>query len=337
MNDPRVYITTSWDDGHPCDLRLAEMLQKHGLCGTFYVPRRFYDQPCVAPREYEPFGPGVEVGAHTIHHVVLTRGIDGRAEIEASKDWVEQQTGRPCRMFCPPSGRFTARHRAICEDAGFLGMRTVEGWSLDLPRRHGRLCEMPTTVQAHPTPAVRHLRNLAKRRAVRGTTHWLRRGCAVSWGQGLRRMTDVALRRGGVIHLWGHSWEIDAADQWAALDDAFAFLGQACADGRAQPITNGALAELFCGDAIPLKAVSILEDLKPCADPDPATTPTPAPALAISTPVSEDLNPTSAHLGQVRRSPRSLSASRGRREPDRRSRFGLRRAVRRFARAARFF
>jgi hypothetical protein len=35
---PPAYITTSWDDGHPSDLRLADLLHKHSLRGTFYVP-----------------------------------------------------------------------------------------------------------------------------------------------------------------------------------------------------------------------------------------------------------------------------------------------------------
>ena len=35
---PSTCITTSWDDGHPLDLRVAELLAKYGLQGTFYVP-----------------------------------------------------------------------------------------------------------------------------------------------------------------------------------------------------------------------------------------------------------------------------------------------------------
>ncbi len=32
--------TTSWDDGHRCDVRLARMLKEHGLKATFYVALR---------------------------------------------------------------------------------------------------------------------------------------------------------------------------------------------------------------------------------------------------------------------------------------------------------
>ncbi len=35
---PATFITTSWDDGHPLDFRVAELLSKYGLRGTFYIP-----------------------------------------------------------------------------------------------------------------------------------------------------------------------------------------------------------------------------------------------------------------------------------------------------------
>ena len=34
-----AYITTSWDDGHPLDFRVAELLAKYGLPGTFDAAR----------------------------------------------------------------------------------------------------------------------------------------------------------------------------------------------------------------------------------------------------------------------------------------------------------
>jgi len=32
-----VYITTSWDDGHVLDMRLASLLTHYGFKGTFYI------------------------------------------------------------------------------------------------------------------------------------------------------------------------------------------------------------------------------------------------------------------------------------------------------------
>jgi hypothetical protein len=37
MPMPRI-VTTSWDDGDPSDLKVAELLRARALSGTFYVP-----------------------------------------------------------------------------------------------------------------------------------------------------------------------------------------------------------------------------------------------------------------------------------------------------------
>jgi len=31
-------VTTSWDDGHPSDLKLAELLREYDVPATFYIP-----------------------------------------------------------------------------------------------------------------------------------------------------------------------------------------------------------------------------------------------------------------------------------------------------------
>ena len=35
----KLIVTTSWDDGSRLDLKLAELLEKYGISGTFYVPK----------------------------------------------------------------------------------------------------------------------------------------------------------------------------------------------------------------------------------------------------------------------------------------------------------
>jgi hypothetical protein len=37
-NPPRLAVTTSWDVGHPADLRLADLLSEHGGSGTSCIP-----------------------------------------------------------------------------------------------------------------------------------------------------------------------------------------------------------------------------------------------------------------------------------------------------------
>src|SRR5579862_9040726 len=79
-------MTTSWDDGNPLDLRVAEMLAKYGLPGTFYVPCEC-EYPVLDDAELRGLASAFEVGAHTVHHVDVTAVRDSiaREEIGDSK------------------------------------------------------------------------------------------------------------------------------------------------------------------------------------------------------------------------------------------------------------
>src|SRR6266481_3829885 len=100
---PGACITTSWDDGHPLDLRVADLLAKHGLNGTFYIPKAA-DNETMSATDIRDLMVAFEIGAHTLKHVALTGATEKQAwhEIADSKSWIEDNTGRPCRMFCPP-------------------------------------------------------------------------------------------------------------------------------------------------------------------------------------------------------------------------------------------
>src|SRR5437868_7395897 len=123
----RPIITTSWDDGHPFDLRIGELLNKYGLRGTFYVPRNCEYGVMTEPQIQE-LSQGFEIGGHTMNHVVLNSAPDGEAreEIADCKTWIEQTTGQACMMFCPPSGKFSPHHLGFVRESGFTGFRTVE-------------------------------------------------------------------------------------------------------------------------------------------------------------------------------------------------------------------
>ena len=242
---PQNFITTSWDDGHPLDFRIAEMLARHGLTGTFYIPRKI-DTGVMSEAQVRDLSSHFEVGAHTLNHVFLadTDAATAQAEIAGSKKWVEDVTGKTCLMFCPPAGRFNSLHEPMFRSAGYVGIRTVEFISLDPPRAHDGLMEMPTTIQAHPQPAWNYVKNLIKRVAVFNAWRYIVVGRGLTNGGWLdlaRRLLDQALLHGGVFHLWGHSWEIEQAGQWEPLERVLAMLGQAVRERSTPCLTNGDL------------------------------------------------------------------------------------------------
>jgi peptidoglycan/xylan/chitin deacetylase (PgdA/CDA1 family) len=249
---PQAIITTSWDDGHPLDLRIAELLVHFNLAGTFYVPRKI-ETGVMSDSQLRDLSTRFEIGAHTLNHVFLT-GTElatAEQEIVGSKKWVEDTTGRACRMFCPPAGRYSRKHLPIFARGGFEGIRSVEFFSLDQPRQRDGLLEMPTTLQAHPQSLPAYMRNMLKRRALRNFWLYTTAGHSRHWPTLARRLMDRAVATGGVFHLWGHAWEIEAASQWVELEAVLRQLGALVAAQQAKCLTNAEVCEVTRRGALP--------------------------------------------------------------------------------------
>jgi peptidoglycan/xylan/chitin deacetylase (PgdA/CDA1 family) len=239
---PATYITTSWDDGHPLDFRVAELLTKYGLHGTFYVPKTAAHGTMTATQTRE-LGRTFELGAHTLHHVVLTSATEQQAweEITGSKAWLENNTGSPCLLFGPPKGRYAGRHLEIIRRAGYLGLRSAELVSLDFPRRQAGLLLMPTTLQAYPHRLLAFARNTIKRMAFGNLWRFVVHGRSTEWPGLAQSLLGHALKCGGVFHLWGHSWELQETGQWQRLDDVLRLMSEFAS--QAPSLTNGQICQ----------------------------------------------------------------------------------------------
>src|SRR5579871_3020924 len=145
-----LWVTTSWDDGYPLDLRLAALLHRYGVPGTFYVPIRS-QLPVIAPAQVRELAAHFDIGGHTVSHVLLDRipGQSAREEIFESRRRIEDITGAACRMFCPPSGRFRRAHVRDVREAGYIGLRTVELMSVAYPKSQDGVLMLPATVQLY--------------------------------------------------------------------------------------------------------------------------------------------------------------------------------------------
>jgi peptidoglycan/xylan/chitin deacetylase (PgdA/CDA1 family) len=207
-------------------MRVAELLMKYRLSATFYVPLRT-DHDVLTPPQVRELSASFEIGAHTVGHIDLTTVSDdvARVEIAECKIKLEQATGRACTSFCFPLGRFRRRHLTHLKDAGYRVARTVEFMSLDPPRYDNGLWMMPTTIQAVPAGHARYLRNSIKRLRLSNLLRYARTR-KVSWPATLEALLESSIRRGGVVHLWGHSWEIEQNSDWHNLDEAFALLAR---------------------------------------------------------------------------------------------------------------
>jgi len=84
------YVTISIDDGHPTDLKTAELLDDVGLRATFYVPAANRERPILSRSAIKALSQRFEIGAHSMTHRRLTSLSlsEARHEITAGKEWL---------------------------------------------------------------------------------------------------------------------------------------------------------------------------------------------------------------------------------------------------------
>lgn len=222
----RVIVTTSWDDGHVSDMRLAELLQRYGFGGTFYVPFRAVREPMMSlPQMRQVAAAGIEIGGHTLTHPSMKGlGWDRSVEeVRESKKRLEDILSAPVTSFCYPNGDWDRQAYEAVRQEGYrlarttVNMRTTVGADPWL---------MPTSVQFYPHSAYRRLRIFGRNQDVSGLSRWaLRHRCATDLDALIDSLFEEAVERGGVFHLWGHSWELDEFDLWGPLERTLQRLG----------------------------------------------------------------------------------------------------------------
>jgi Polysaccharide deacetylase len=219
-----MQFTTSWDDGHPRDMKLAALLERHGFKGTFYVPNRNIEGLAVLGdadlRELQRLA---EVGSHTLDHRYLKGLSDSaaRMQIQQGKSELEHCLGRAVRGFCYPGGHFENKHRTMVREAGFAYARTTQNLSSS---SGNDAFSIPTSFQLYPHTVAVYLRNWVKHGQWMGRTPLLLHAVQA---RGLLELLKISLlgvkRANGTFHLWGHSWEFDTFDGWSVLNEFLAF------------------------------------------------------------------------------------------------------------------
>lgn len=216
---PRI-VTTSWDDGDPRDKQIADLLASRGLAGTFYIPMSGYlRRPTLSSADIQALAAAnFEVGAHSVSHKSLTRfhsRSEVRREVTVCKDNLEQITGREVTMFCYPNGRYDDTVIREVQDAGYRGARTTRMLSVGTTFNP---FEMPTTLQAYPHGSAGYIKDLGRARCASGLWRFTTElSDFQSWLDIGRRLFSRVMERGGIWHLYGHSWEIDEHELWSEL------------------------------------------------------------------------------------------------------------------------
>lgn len=204
-------VTTSWDDGHKLDLKLADLLQKYNIPGTFYVSpesREFSKKDLMSEQEIQSLSENFEIGGHTLHHPNLAQVSFDYAvdDIKAGKDVLESILGKKLKTFAYPYGASTAQVQKAVLDLGFMAARTTKRFCTEPSQEYNAL---PTTVNVYT-----HLTDIPR----------LPKYHTIKWHKLARHFFDQVMESGGIFHLWGHSWELDKNKEWENLEAVLQYI-----------------------------------------------------------------------------------------------------------------
>lgn len=213
-------ITTSWDDGHELDFKLAELLQKYNLPATFYIPKTNPERAVMSAQQIKELAKNFEIGGHTLHHVRLhsTNKELLEKETNGSYNWLADVTGKEPVSFCFPGGVYNATTIKYVFDAGYKLARTTELFSIKAFAA-GRVTA--TTLQVYNHSKLTYVKHLAKRKKWTTLLSWFKNNSETK----LVKLAELYLQNisenGGCFHLWGHSWEIEEYSLWTKLEELF--------------------------------------------------------------------------------------------------------------------
>ncbi len=207
----RKALTFSYDDGTEQDIRLVQIMKKHGLKGTFnlnsgmyppegtvFPPDRVYRKMTKSQATETFAGSGMEVAVHGMMHPFLEQIPTnlGLRDILKDRENLEQQFGTFIRGMAYPYGTYNDQVIDCLRYAGILYSRTIrETHKFDMPTNW--LLWDPTCHHKDP-----ELMNLAK-----------------------KFVEEYACRDPWLFYVWGHTYEFDARDNWHVIEEFAQYIG----------------------------------------------------------------------------------------------------------------
>ena len=188
-NGKHFAVTFSYDDGDKADRRLVDIFNNYGMKATFnLIPSRFDGETVVSSGELRSLYDGHEIACPSYSHPHLARlPLTGQSrEIALGRLSLERLSGRLVRGMATPYGEknddtivaMKAAGMAYCRNAGVSGGLSVPADFLDW------------------TPSCHHTGAPAVIEKFRN--EWIHQ----PW------------QYGGLLFIWGHSFEFDRADNW---------------------------------------------------------------------------------------------------------------------------
>lgn len=202
-------LTLSYDDGVRHDVRLIEIMQRHGLKGTFNINSGIFgekegDWRLTKAQALELYNQeGLEVAVHGVEHLLL-EGYSSEqitSEIINDRKALENMYGKIIKGMAYAYGSCNDEIVQILKMCGISYARTtVSTEKFEIPDDWLRL----SATCHHNNPKLMELAKKFIEEPV--SAKW--------WG-----------RRPKLFYLWGHSYEFDTYDNWNVIEEFASYMG----------------------------------------------------------------------------------------------------------------
>ncbi len=186
-------LTLSYDDAPEADIRLIEIMSKHGLKGTFNINSKMFDydkdRSEIMKKLY--IGSGNEVACHGVNHPFLERlSIPEMIhEVLDDRERLEKEFGTIVQGMAYPYGTYNKDVIEVLRQCGIYYSRTVASTgSFDIPENW---LEMPATCHHNDHRLFELAEQFINHKAD----------------------TDPLL-----FYVWGHSYEFDRNNNWDRIE-----------------------------------------------------------------------------------------------------------------------
>jgi len=212
MKQKDKLISVSIDDGHPLDLKAAEILAKKNIHTTFYITiKNSTGRPTLNRRQikYLSQNPDFEIGGHTYNHIDLTKVTLKKAEeeIRTGKEELEDIIGKKITTFAWPWGRYNQQLVNLVKKIGFLDCRSAAILNFNLVNKKNFLWHPNLAI--YPHPIIRGVRNCLKRLDYYSLFIRLQ-----NINKNQLELIQIFKETNKQYHLWFHSWEIEELKLW---------------------------------------------------------------------------------------------------------------------------
>ena len=208
-------ISVSIDDGHPLDLKVAEILAKKNIPTTFYVPiKNSTGKPTLNKNQIKNLSqnPLFKIGGHTYNHFNLTKLPleEAEKEIRKGKEELEDIIGKKVTTFAWPWGKYNGRLIEVAKKIGFLDCRSSRICNFGISDKKNFLWH--PNFHLYPHSRTTDLKSCIKNMDLYSLFMTL-----INLNKAHLDLIKSYVEKNDV-HIWLHSWEIEQFGLWHILE-----------------------------------------------------------------------------------------------------------------------